>query len=367
MIRRGANKERAAKGNAATALLDREDQGAASPAIGPNFPGVRSVAVVIAALGTDLGAKVLAHFPAPEVEAIIREVKDMPNVRIEDVRSVLERLRDEALAHSYAVAGGLERARELLRRSHGNAADAILEQIISASAAQPFQFLRSRRPEQIVSYVSSEHPQVIALVLAHLPMGMAAQVVEGLPPSQRAEVAERYAKLEGTDPEVIAEIEMALSRRVGGDTASEPTSNRGGVKPLAQLLNNVGRDTEKGVLSELERSDPALAVAVRDLMFVFEDIAHLDDRGLQEVLRASDTRTIALALKDTLPAVRDKIERNLSQRAGQDVAEFAAALGLVRRSDVEAAQQEIVRGARRLEEEGRIVLMRGSDTGDFIA
>lgn len=369
MIRRGVGRERGPKGGAATVLLEREEAAvpAAPAGLGPDTPGVRSVAVVIAALGTELGAKVLAHFAAPEVEAIIREVKDMPNVGIEDVRSVLERFRDEALAQSYAVAGGYERARELLRRSHGNAADSILEQIVSASAAQPFQFLRSRRPEQIVSYVSSEHPQVIALVLAHLPMGVAAQVVEGLPPSQRADVAERYAKLESTDPEVIAEIEMALSRRVGGDAPTELSSSRGGIKPLAQLLNNVARDTEKGVLSELERADPALAVAVRDLMFVFEDIAHLDDRGLQEVLRASDTRTIALALKDTLPAVRDKIERNLSQRASQDVTEFAAALGLVRRSDVEAAQQEIVRGARRLEEEGRIVLMRGGDTGDFIA
>ncbi len=366
MIRRGASKERARESaNAATALLEREEPTATIGS--PGFPGARSVALVIASLGTELGAKVLSHFSAPEVEAIIREVKDMPAVAISDVRSVLGRFRDEATAQSYAVAGGYERARELLRRSHGADADAILEQIMAASAAVPFQFLRGRRPDQIVSYVASEHPQVIALVLAHLPMGTAAQVIEGLPPELRADVAERYAKLEATDPDVVAEVEMALLRRVGEGSPTEPTSSRGGVKPLAQLLNNVARDTEKGVLSELERTDPALAVAVRDLMFVFEDIAHLDDRGLQEVLRLADTRTIALALKDTVPAVREKIERNLSQRAAQDVAEFAAALGLVRRSDVEAAQQEIVRGARRLEEEGRIILMRGGDTGDFVA
>ncbi len=333
------------------------------------YPGARRVAIVVASLGTELGGKVLAHFSAPEVEAIIREVKDMPNVPISEVKEVVGRLRDEAIAQSYAVAGGFDKARELLRRSHGVDADAILEQIMSASSNVPFQFLRARRPDQIVSYLSSEHPQVIALVLAHLPLGTSAQVIEGLPADIRAEVAQRYAKLEVTDPDIINEVELALLRRVGGaGTSNEPSQSRGGIKPLAQLLNNVARDTEKVVLGELERTDPVLAMAVRDLMFVFEDITHLDDRGLQEVLRIADTKTIALALKDAPLPVREKIEKNLSQRAAEDVAEYASSSGMVRRSDVEAAQQEVVRGARKLEEEGRIVLMRGGGGGggDFI-
>jgi flagellar motor switch protein FliG len=337
-----------------------------TPSSTPGFPGARTVAIVAAALGADAGAKLLSQFSAPEVEAIVREVKDMPRVPLAEVVQVIKRLRDEALAHSYAVSGGMDKARELLRRSHGADADAILEQIMAASAQVPFQFLRGRRAEQIVTYLSSEHPQVIALVLAHLPMGTAAQVIEGLPAETRADVASRYAKLESVDPEVVAEVELAMLRRVGAGGPTEPTTSRGGVKPLAQLLNNVARDTEKVVLGELERTDPTLATAVRDLMFVFEDIAHLEDRGLQEVLRAADTRTIALALKDAAPAVQEKIERNLSQRAAEDVNEYASTLGMVRRSDVEAAQREIVRGARKLEEEGRIVLVRGGGGGDFL-
>lgn len=340
---------------------------AATASSDSGFPGARLVAIVVAALGADAGARLLSQFSAPEVEAIVREVKDMPRVPISEVRTVISRLRDEAIAQSYAVAGGLDRARELLRRSHGADAEAILEQIMAASSAVPFQFLRGRRADQIVSYLSSEHPQVVALVLAHLPTGTAAQVIEGLPAEMRAEVAARYAKLDASDPEVVADVEMAMLRRVGAGSVSEPaTANRGGVKPLAQVLNNVARDTEKVVLGELERTDPELATAVRDLMFVFEDIAHLDDRGLQEVLRLADNRTIALALKDAAPPVREKIERNLSQRAAEDVAEYASTLGMVRRSDVEGAQREIVRAARKLEEEGRIVLMRGGGGGDFI-
>jgi flagellar motor switch protein FliG len=342
----------------ATALLDNE-------AI---YPGARTVAIVVASLGTELGGKVLSNFSTPEVEAIIREVKDMPRVPLAEVKALMERLRDEATAQSLAVAGGLDKARELLRKSHGNDAETILEEIMAASTAVPFQFLRSRRAEQIVSYIETEHPQVIAVVLAHLPMATAAHVIEGLPSTLRADVATRYARLETIDPDVVAEVEMALLRRVGAVASNEPQTVRGGVKPLAQLLNNVGRDTEKVVLNDLERTDPGLANAVRDLMFVFEDLIGIDDRGLQEVLRQADTRSIALALKDAAPAVREKIEANLSQRAAEDVAEYGSTLGMVRRSEVEAAQQEIVRGARKLEEEGRIVLVRGGGGGggDFI-
>ncbi len=329
------------------------------------FPGARQVAVIIAALGNEVGSKVLAHFSQPEVEAIIREVKDLDQVPAGEVSALLERLRDEAVAHACAVNGGLERARELLRRSHGADAETILEQIMATTSTIPFQFLRHRRPEQIVSYLASEHPQVIALVLAHLPLAMAGFVIEGLPVELRADVAERYAKLDLIDPLIVAEVEAALVRRVGSKTTVQETSTtKGGIKPLAQLLNSVGRDTEKSVLGDLERADPDLAGAVRELMFVFEDIGSIDDRGLQELLRQADTKTIALSLKDTTPTLREKIERNLSKRAAEDVAEFASSLGMVRRTDVEAAQQEIVRCARKMEEDGKLVLSRaGGDAG----
>jgi flagellar motor switch protein FliG len=329
------------------------------------FPGARKVAMVISALGNDVGAKILSNFSAPEVEAIIREVKDLETVSVGEVSELMGQLRDEAYAQSYAINGGLERARELLRKSHGAQADMILDGIIQASAAVPFKFLRQRRPDQIVSYLTGEHPQVVALVLAYLPLTIAGQVIEGLPNELRADVAERYAKLEGIDPGIVMEVEQALQRRVGSKAAvSDTNATKGGVKPLAQLLNSVNRDTERGVLTDLERADPDLASAIRDLMFVFEDIGGIDDRGLQEMLRQADTKTIALALKDTSPTLKDKIERNLSQRAGEDVAEFVASLGMVRRADVEAAQQEIVKIARKLEEEGKLTLSRGGGGGE---
>jgi flagellar motor switch protein FliG len=206
---------------------------------------------------------------------------------------------------------------------------------------------------------------VIAVVLAHLPMTLSARVLEGLDPLIRAEVAERFATLEMIEPAVVKEMEAALERRVGVGGPVETSSTRGGVKPLAQLLNNVARETEKGVLSDLERIDPQLASDIRDLMFVFEDLVQLDDRALQEILREAGARTVALALKDCPIAVKDRLEKNLSQRAAEDIAELADSLGPVRRSEVEAAQQELVRAARKLEQEGKIVLMR-ADSGEFV-
>jgi flagellar motor switch protein FliG len=342
------------------------EQIARKPGFDPSvFPGARKVALVITALGTESGARVLAHFSPPEVEAIIREVKDLAGVSVDEASVLLGQLRDEAVARKHLVAGGIDRAREILTRSHGSDAENILEQIMAAAANEPFQFLRARRPDVVLSYLAAEHPQVIAVVLAHLPMTLSARVLEGLDPLIRAEVAERFATLEMIEPAVVKEMEAALERRVGVGGPVETSSTRGGVKPLAQLLNNVARETEKGVLSDLERIDPQLASDIRDLMFVFEDLVQLDDRALQEILREAGARTVALALKDCPIAVKDRLEKNLSQRAAEDIAELADSLGPVRRSEVEAAPQELVRAARKLEQEGQIVLMR-ADSGEFV-
>jgi flagellar motor switch protein FliG len=261
----------------------------------------------------------------------------------------------------YAVNGGLERARELLKRSHGGDADSILDRIVAASAQTPFNFLRARRADQVVSLLSNEHPQIIALVLSHLPLGLAARVLEGLHDKTRADVATRYAMLDGADPEVVSEIEALLARRAGTSETTN-TEARGGVKPLAQLLNSVARETEKGVLAEIERTDPTLAAEVRELMFVFDDLIHMDDRSLQEILRACDTRMIAMALKGAADDVRTKMEGNLSKRASEDIAELSGAMSNAKKTDIEKAQSEIVKVARKLEESGAIVLVRGETT-----
>lgn len=351
-----------------TDLMDKA-AGASALARGldPSLVGARKVAVVIASLGTEAGARVLGHFSPQEVMAIIREIKDLQNVPSDEAKTLMSQLRDEAHAQSFAVNGGFDRARDLLRKSHGSEADAILETIMAASAQAPFQFLRSHRPDQVIQYLSSEHPQVIALVLSHLPLTLAARVMEGLDSVTRADVAARFATLESADPEVVHEVEQVLARRVGWGGPTETVKTLGGVKPLAAMLNNVARETEKGVIEALERINPALAAEVRDLMFVFEDLVHMDDRSMQEILRAAEARTIALALRDAPGGMKEKIEKNLSQRAAEAIAELADGIGQVRRTEVEQAQQEVVRVARRLEEAGQIVLVRGEAGGsDFI-
>jgi flagellar motor switch protein FliG len=350
-----------------TDLMDRTGAAAARFA-DPSLVGARKVAVVIASLGTEAGARVLAQFAPQEVMAIIREVKDLQSVPQDEVRTLLGRLREEAEAQTIAVSGGFDRARDLLRKSHGAEADQILETIMAATVQAPFQFLRSHRPDQVIQYLSSEHPQVIALVLSHLPLSLAARVMEGLDAATRADVAARFATLENADPDVVAELEQVLARRVGWGGTAETAKALGGVKPLAQMLNSVARETEKAVIEALEKVNPTLASEVRELMFVFEDLVSMDDRSMQEILRAADARTIALALRDAPGGMKEKIEKNLSQRAAEAIDELTEGIGQVRRTEVEQAQQEVVRVARRLEEAGQIVLVRGESGGggDFV-
>ena len=238
------------------------------------FPGARQVAVVIAALGNE------ARFPgarpllAPEVEAIIREVKDMDGVPAAEVNDLMGELRDEAVAQTLRRRRRARPGpRPAARAATAPTPTTILEQIMAASARCRSSSCASAPPEQIVSYLSAEHPQVIALVLAHLPLTLAASVIEGLPIELRATWPSGTPSSKRSIPTIVDEVEAALQRRVGSK-ATWPRRNatKGGVKPLAQLLNSVARDTEKAVLSDLERADPDLAAAVRDLMFVFEDL-----------------------------------------------------------------------------------------------
>lgn len=325
------------------------------------FPGAKRVAVTLMALGTDVAAPVVALLAPHEVEAVILEMKDLEATPVDQVRDLLRTLLEEVMASEFMVSGSFDRARDLLRQSHGADADAILERIMATTVEAPFQFLRARRPDQITSILTDEDPQIIAMILSFLPINLSSRVIEGFERDVQAAIAAKYASLQPASPQVVSRVEATMRERIGAEGPLESTATRGGIQQLAQMLNSVSRDTERSVLSQLEAQDPVLASDVRDLMFVFEDLVHLDDRSLQAVLRDSGTPTIGMALRDPnlQRELRDKILRNISQRAQEDIEEMTQAGDPVRRADVEAAQQEIVRSARRLENEGKIIVARG--------
>jgi len=324
----------------------------------------QKAAAVLLAVGPETAAKVLRHLSDSEVEQVALEIATLGQIAPEQMQSVLNEFVEEAVAHSHLINGGEQQAREVLRRLRGREGDEIVDRLLATVHVTPFAFLRQHEPNEVIVHLRDEHPQTIALILAHVPTKFSSQVLAGLEPELQAEVALRIAMMERTDPAVVAQVEEALQQRLGGTYHRDDRDERGGVRELAAMLNNSDRGTERAILAALEESDPELAEEVRSLMFVFEDIVTLDDRAIQEVLRTVDARQLAVALKGVKTDVHEAVVRNLSERAQQTLAEEIQMLGPVRTKDVEAAQTEIVRQVRRLEDEGTIIINRGD--GDFI-
>jgi flagellar motor switch protein FliG len=219
----------------------------------------------------------------------------------------------------------------------------------------PFSFLQKAESENLLTFIQDEHPQTIALILAHLPPQKASEILVGLPSQKQIEVVKRVANMEQTNPEVIKEVERGLEHRLS-DIVSQTFEKAGGVDTVAEILNLADRSTEKGIMEGLEAEDPDLVEQIRRLMFVFEDILLVNDKGIQSVLKEIDNDELALALKTASDELKQKIFKNMSERAAQLIQEDMQYMGPVRVSDVEAAQQKIVDVVRRLEDAGEIII-----------
>lgn len=319
----------------------------------------QQAAAVVVVLGPEVAAPILEHMSEAEVEQLALEVATLGEVPAEEVRRILERFYEEAVAHHELVTGGVLHARRLLRQWRGDRGDEIVDRLVSTVHIAPFSFLRHYDTEQLVQYLQEEHPQTIALVLAYLPPKHAAGVLAGLEPDVQREVALRVATMDRTSPEVIERVEQAMQSRLGAARSPEEFTRKGGVRDLAAMLNNSDRGTERAILSDLDATDEELAEQVRALMFVFEDLVSLDDRSIQAVLRRVDMKQLTLAMKGVRADVREVILRNMSERAALALREELELLGPVRIRDVEAAQSEVVRVVRELEDEGAIIISRG--------
>ena len=263
--------------------------------------------------------------------------------------------------------GGIDAARDLLNASVGwDKASSIAERISANFVQAPFAFLQSLDYRQIVSFLSDEHPQTIALVLAHLPSNLASFVLAGLGRDLQADVAHRIAVMDRTSPDLIRQVEQSLERRLSSLGVASDLSAVGGLKPLVDIINRADRSTERMILEGLEELDPQLAEKVRAQMFMFEDIVNLEDRSIQLVLRQVQTAELATALKGVSERVRAKIMQNMSERAALNLADEIEVLGKVRINVVEEAQASVVRVIRQLEESGEILVGRGDDDA-FVA
>jgi len=258
--------------------------------------------------------------------------------------------------------GGLDLAKLLLADSLGaERADEIMERLGATLAEMPFESMRKADARQLITFLGDEHPQTIALVLAHLSPQQSALVLSGFEQTVQADIAHRIALMERASPDVIRMVERELDRRMSTVIGPQEMSAVGGVGPLVAIINRADRGTERMILEGLESLSPELAEQVRAQMFIFEDITTLDDKAIQLVLRNIESAVLALALKGTSAPVREKIMRNLSTRAAENLTEEIELLGPKRLSEVEEAQAKVVTEIRALEQSGQIMIMRGSD------
>ncbi|HEY7065158.1 MAG TPA: flagellar motor switch protein FliG [Chloroflexota bacterium] len=323
--------------------------------------GKQKAAVLMIAMGPEASAAVLKQLREAEIEQLTLEILSMEQVSDEVNWEVLVEGYQLAMASRFLSTGGFGYAQDMLAKALGaEKAAEIITRLAANLQPHHFDFLKDTDPSQLATFIQEEHPQAIALILAHLPSTQASRTLASLPAEMQADVAMRIATMERTLPDVIEGIENVLRARLARVVVSE-TSAAGGVDSLVKILGNVDRSTERGVLEYLEQHNPDLAGEVRKLMFAFDNLLQLDDQGLQRILRDVDARDLPLALRGAPEELRERIFKNVSARAADMLREDMAVAGQVRRRQVEEAQQRIVTVARRLEEAGEIVIQRGGD------
>ncbi|MCH7847138.1 MAG: flagellar motor switch protein FliG [Planctomycetes bacterium] len=324
--------------------------------------GVIKAAILLLSLDDEVATTLLQHLPTVMVEEVTRALASLGEVPAELSDQVIDEFYAMRMASQYAKEGGLDYAKKLLEKSlDPKLADRMIQQIQTQVQRTPFSFLQKAESENLLTFIQDEHPQTIALIISHLAHHKASEILMGLPVEKQIEVVRRVAHMEQTSPEVIREVEHGLESRLS-NMLMHSMEKVGGVETVAEVLNLCDRSTEKAIMEGVEAEDPDLVEDIRRLMFVFDDILKVNDKGIQAVLKEIDNDELCLALKTASDELKEKIFSNMSARAADLIKEDMEYMGPVRLSDVEAAQQRIVDVVRRLEDAGDIIISgRGDD------
>ncbi len=324
-----------------------------------DFSGLEKSAIVLLALGEKFTTETFKRMERQEILAISRAMIDTDSIPKEDVLEVLEEF-NEALAYgAELLVGGVDTVKRLLNSTvDAETAKYVLDSLDLDSGPAPFQELENVSPKILAQILRNEHPQTLALILGHLHSEQAANLLQNLPSGVRAEVLMRLAKLETVAEEMLLEVDQVLQSQliaIGGKEGKKV----GGINSVAEILNAVDRATEEEVLSEIEDESSQMAEDIRNLMFVFEDIKGIDNRSIREILKEVANEDLTLSLKGASEDLKNKLLNNMSERASTMIREDLEIMGPVKLSEVEAAQQNVVKVVRRLENDGRVAISRG--------
>lgn len=327
----------------------------------------QKVAALLILLGPTTASEVLKNISDEDLlEQITLEIASLNKVPSDILTDILEEFKALFQASTYISSGGINYAKQLLELTYGESqAEKMLNKLMTMMNSNPFQFFNEADPGQLATSFQNENPQLIALIMAYLKPEHSAKVLNYLPPETQAQVAMKIADMETTNPEILGEIEKIVENKFSSVMVQD-FSKAGGIDTLANILNRADRNTEKNVIELLEVENPSLAEEVRELMFVFEDIINLDDRAIQRILREVDTKDLALSLKGTKSDLREKIFRNMSDRAQEMLQDEIEYLGPVRAREVQEVQTKIIGIIRNLEVFGEIVISRENNEDELI-
>ena len=324
------------------------------------YSGAQKAAILLLSFGEEISAEIFKHMNEFEIKRIGSAMSRLGRLEQDIVDSIIMEFYNILQQNRKFFYGGNEFTKKVIGSAFkGGQADELIEQLALSSSAN-LDSLELIDPRTLATFIRNEHPQTIALILAHLDPKKCGESLKLLPEALHTEIMLRIASLEAVAPEIIDEIDDVLRTEIQA-MGSIATQKLGGVEPLAEMLNLIDKQTEEQILDNLEERDPDLAEQIRQLMFVFDDLVKIDDRGIQELIKAVANDKWKIALKTASEAVKELVFKNMSERAAVMLREDMESMGAVKLSDVEAIQFEVVSTARKLEEEGKIIINSGGD------
>ena len=329
--------------------------------------GPKKAAILLLALGEDAAADVMKNLEEAEIQQVGYYMSRFTDVSPEELDLVLEEFyRNSVMAdEGVSISSSPDFVKNALTKALGaDRAKELSDNLRAGEEEAGLEALRYAEPIMISNYIRTEHPQTIALILSYLKNAeQSSAVLRDLPESLQADILYRMAVIESIPPGVISEMNEVLTEEM--KTAGSMTTSVGGVEPVAEILNSVDKATETRILSSIEETNPDLAEQIRELMFTFEDMALIDAKQMQLVMKDVDQADMVLALKTASDAVKELIFSSMSSRAAEMVREDLENLGPAKLSDVEASQQKIIKVVKKLEEAGTIVIA-GAGGGDLV-
>jgi len=333
------------------------------PGLNLRLSGARKAAIFMVLLGEEAAALIYKNLAASDIETITEEIASLDKIPPQAAQHILEEYQQLAMTQDYLIRGGMEFATRSLVKAFGDdVASELVQKVMRAQELNAFKLnsLQKADPQQLAKFLEGEHPQTVALTVAHLDGKQASALIMKLPEHVRADVVKRLSQLRQFSPEMAEKVSVVLNRRLQS-LGEQSRRTYAGFKSVADLMNRLDPLAARSILEAIETEEPKLAISIRNLMFTFEDLLQVPEAALREIMGNLDRKMLTLALKGASQELKNHMMKTMSSRAVEMLKEDMDALGPVRGKDVTKAQQEAVAVARKLEAEGKLVLRAEGD------